>query len=757
MLGIVWKNPQHKAQLPSNECIHLSLVRKQINLNFLNFVLFSRNREGFFLSEIVSIHNTDVFRDQLESEGIIKAKITNSDMLDQENLQEMFEPGSIHELAVRDFWKHSLLASDWVLKTLEDGYRIPFDELPGTYEEDNNASAKANMTIVKSIVADMIASKIIRVVKEKPICVSPLGLVSKLQEDGSTKHRLIFDASRWVNRFIKDQVVTLSHLEKALNLTERNDWQIVFDLKSAYYHIKICKEHQTFLGASITNSDGSKLFFVYNHLPFGLKCAVHAITKIWKPLIAFLQSKGMRSTIYIDDGRILASSQTEAELFRREAYEVIRKAGWHLEKSKSDGPNQANQTKKYLGFVIDTTEMRVTADKAKLEKLVNFGEELTRRNQVGIKDLAKLMGKMIALLPSHGSLARICTRSGYSLIDSHVRLHGWSGNLTIASECVTEIKFFLQNVFLCNGALIQNELTTVKIQKILPGALASKDNVNFLGEGQYTKIASDSSSFKAAVCFLESNVNQDLEFTFTTVEMATSSGMRELLAVHKATQHWIETNAMKNKLIYWMTDSTNVVAFLEKGSSRVHIQKLVFEIVINLSKLNSKIQPIHLFRNDERILNVDKISKTADSDDWSIDAFSFANLKRRYNLEVDLFASNTNARLPIYFSKFWSEGCAGVDAFAHVWNGILWICPPISLLPRIANEIRKRPCQGIIVIPDWPTSSFYCKFKTKNGFREPFHFQEIIRPYIYQNQEAKGPLCGKISFDLLVLYFNTVC
>jgi len=283
-------------------------------------------------------------------------------MAKEESFQPKFEPGSIHKKDVFEFWKNNLKASDWVLKTLEFGYKIPFESLPDQYEEKNNASALANMVEVRKEVAKMIELGVVKVVRQKPHCVSPLGLVSRTI-DGKIKHRLVFDASRCVNLAIKDQHVTLSHIEKVLEMTEKDDLQCVFDLKSAFYHIRIAEEDQKFLGAAITNSDNTKTYFIYQHLPFGLKCAVHAITKIMKPVIAHLQLKGIRSSIYIDDGRILAKSKDEASVFLKEGYKVLEEAGWQLELEKSDNVNEGGaKVKKYLGFLIDTEQMKVHAD-----------------------------------------------------------------------------------------------------------------------------------------------------------------------------------------------------------------------------------------------------------------------------------------------------------------------------------------------------------------------------------------------------------
>jgi hypothetical protein len=86
------------------------------------------------------------------------------------------------------------------------------------------------------------------------------------------------------------------------------DFQAVFDLKSAYYHVRISERHKKFLGACIPSSSGSPIYFVYNVLLFGLNSAVHVITKIFKPILSYLSLKDVRMTIYIDDVTSLFNS-----------------------------------------------------------------------------------------------------------------------------------------------------------------------------------------------------------------------------------------------------------------------------------------------------------------------------------------------------------------------------------------------------------------------------------------------------------------
>jgi len=359
---------------------------------------------------------------------------------DQE--QKIFEPGNIHKHEFFDFWQKELEASPWVLNLLEKGYKIPFKSTPPTYEEQNNATARAEPDIVAKIVLQMIEEGIVDKVTVKPHCVSPLGLVKKNLEDGTVKYRLVFDASRCVNLHLEEKHVSLMHLEKALELTEKGEYQSIFDLASCYYHVKIYEAHQKFLGAAFIH-EGRTIYFQYKHLPFGLASAVHVITKIMKPIISKIQSHGIKFSIYIDDGRFLAQSQDQANNFREKVYEILEKAGWQISKEKSDGKDQADRRKKYLGFVIDTTQMKVYADDQKINKLRKLIMESVEKSVIPIKHLAKILGNIIALIPSHGFVARVASKSGYGLIEKHTSEFGWKGQVFVDRSTKDEWKFLL--------------------------------------------------------------------------------------------------------------------------------------------------------------------------------------------------------------------------------------------------------------------------------------------------------------------------
>jgi len=94
--------------------------------------------------------------------------------------------------------------------------------MPGPYFEQNNALVPNNLSDTINIVLEMKTQNVIEFVDEKPHCVNPKGLVTKVK-DGKIKHRIVFDSSRWINLHITLHIVKLSHLEKIVDLIAKDD------------------------------------------------------------------------------------------------------------------------------------------------------------------------------------------------------------------------------------------------------------------------------------------------------------------------------------------------------------------------------------------------------------------------------------------------------------------------------------------------------------------------------------------------------
>jgi hypothetical protein len=353
-------------------------------------------------------------------------------------------------------------------------------------------------------------------------------------------------------------------------------------------------------------------------------------------------------------------------------------------------------------------------------------------------------------------LVRVTTRTSYVLLARHTDQHGWVGRIQITDGARKELTFLASNLAAQNGTLIKSSLLEVSLESIIPNPVAKKTHLNNHVRGERIFV-SDSSEIKTFVYDLTDNKETILVSTFTEEQKALSSGARELLAVWLTLSQWMETKTMQKKVIYWLTDSENVVTFLSKGSKKPEVQKILFEIIKMAFELGLQIEPIHLFREDPRIQDADAQSKHLDSDNWSIDYASFEKLREQYEMEVDMFADATNTRLEKFCSLYYSPGTSAIDAFTTNWAkmGTMWLCPPVALLMKVQKRIATCSCKGVLVLPIWKTASFYnAFFDEKEEPKEPFKLIFKWHPYVFQNENARNTaLFGNVPFKFAALEF----
>ena len=125
---------------------------------------------------------------------------------------------------------------------------------------------------------------------------------------------------------------------------------------------------------------------------------------------------------------------------------------------------------------------------------------------------------------------------------------------------------------------------------------------------------------------------------------------------------------------------------------------------------------------------------------------------------MDLFADELNARTRNFCSLYYQKNAVAIEAFSTKWSefGMLWICPPVSLLIQINDRIQSSHCKGVIILPIWKTASFYnCYLDSNEQPREPYRIVKKWHPYIIQNEGVtQTPLFGITPFKFVALLFN---
>ena len=656
--------------------------------------------------------------------------------------------GNIHSSSHDYMWNDVFKADSWVQSLRREGYRMPFSSLPGAYCEKNNLSATKEPEFVMEEISRLIKTGSLVPVKSKPRCVSPLTVATRLKDDGTKKLRLCWDGSRHVNVLIKDEHLKFADLAVALSLLEPEDYQLSYDLKSAYHHVLLHPDMLDYMGIAV-DFGGSTKYYVFVVMAFGIRSAAHALTRVMKVPSAFFASRGIRHSIFLDDGKVNGQSHHEAGCKHQFILDSLTSAGMVIAPDKTDKPSTASQKAQYLGFIIDSKSMTVSASTSKLERVKSLALSALGKQNVPTRHLAQLIGKMVSLLPALGTFTRLLTRSLQKAMQEQVELDAYRGKTTLTAECHHELKLFLDNVDQFNGSSISRESQAIAMKASLDATrdvAAVAGDASAVGTCAYTLGTELESSFK-------------VQAVFTLEERKLSSTRRELLTFLRTLE--AKGDSLKKpdgstRHLLWLTDSRNAVSALTKGSPTAGVQTLAVDIFRRCLDLNVRLYPLHLSRSDPLIEEADEGSRLYDKDDWSIDMLTFKGLQV-YQFTVDLFASAENAKVQKFYSRYLERDAAGMDAFSFSWQGEhAWVCPPTKYIIETWRKLQREKLSGVLLVPKWQTAAFWPVLCSDGRHVDhPAVQVSVISPYIRKGSLSNGTMAGRNKFPFLAIHFTS--
>ena len=126
-------------------------------------------------------------------------------------------PGRLSNPKFFSFWKDELLADEFVLDTIKNGYKFPFSSAPPSSFCPNNKSMLVNSEFAYAELLRLESLGCISRVEEQPFICLPLSVVF------IKKLRLVVDASRHLNPYLQDRKIKLEGLEVRESLLQKGD------------------------------------------------------------------------------------------------------------------------------------------------------------------------------------------------------------------------------------------------------------------------------------------------------------------------------------------------------------------------------------------------------------------------------------------------------------------------------------------------------------------------------------------------------
>ena len=393
----------------------------------------------------------------------------------------------------------SIGADPYICNVVRNGYKLEFDSLPPPSFTENNKSALQKPDFMYKELLRLEELGCIERVDQKPTVVLPLSVVF------SKKWRLVVDASRTLNPYCMKRKIKLEDLTHVQKVVRQNDYMVVNDLDSGYWHVPIAQEHWKYLGVHFRHKDGSLTYWVWKVLCLGLRDAAFIFTKTISPIMAKLRGDGMRGQIYIDDKLTSANSYDNCCKWELYVKDVFAKAGWIFKPGKRSG--DPSQVCRFLGLEIDSRDMTFNIPEDKLIIIESKAREILRRKFNKVRILASFVGLLQSIRLASGPIVSVLTRSLYFTIDNAKR---WESFVRLDNLAKMEVQWWLENIRKVNKYPINDSLSSVTTS---------------------IKVASDGSSIGFYSYAIDSK-KRLASRAYSVYECEQSSTYRELLIFH---------------------------------------------------------------------------------------------------------------------------------------------------------------------------------------------------------------------------------
>ena len=131
--------------------------------------------------------------------------------------------------------------------------------------------------------------------------------------------------------------------------------------------------------------------------PNGLACCPRLFTKLLKPVYARLRQQGHESSGYIDDSYLQGDDFPDCVANVKATVCLFDSLGFITHPDKS--VLIPTQRLTYLGFILDSIEMKIFLTPEKAERLIKIYLETIDRPKPTIQEIASLVGMMTASFP----------------------------------------------------------------------------------------------------------------------------------------------------------------------------------------------------------------------------------------------------------------------------------------------------------------------------------------------------------------------
>ena len=606
------------------------------------------------------------------------------------------------------YWQ-KFCTSNWVRNVVSEGYKIPFKFRPiQRYWPENPKVSGPAFEVLKQEASDLLSKESIApVTSVEGQYVSSYFAVAKARSPG--KFRPILNLKRF-NKSVRKYKFRMEGVRQVRDWIRKDAFFCGMDLKDAFLHIPIHKSFRKFLRFKWLES-----LFEWQVLPFGLKCSPRVLTKVLRPVVAFLRETwGILISIYMDDILIQGSSSSQALFFAQVTALFLMVLGWSLNWKKSDFVPKQEVT--HLGFVWNSVHMTISCPPDKVARLQASCRNLVRDKVVTVWDAEKILGTMESVRPVTPLCAMHYRSFQKQLLRAKAHVRRPHQIIVLSSKTINSFSWWISPAGFAAHA-------TAPIRELAPSLEIWTDASLTHGGGHSSR-------------------GDFVQRAWTSEDLAADPSINLL-----------ETRAARESVLALAEPGDSVRLYIDNKTAAAYIRcqggtkcnTLSQEALLLWEQAVSEditlLMP-HWIPTEENIA-ADFLSRH-DMDLWEfmLDRETFSAILNHFRLQptLDAFASQSMAQLSRYMSWERDPQAVAQDALIHPWDPVSYLFPPVPLLPRVIKRVEDQRIRAILICPQWPLALWWTSMKrmmVEPPLKLPFYKECVrtldnspVRPYL---------------------------
>ena len=342
------------------------------------------------------------------------------------------------------------------------------------------------------------------------------------------------------------------------------------------------------------------------------------------------------------------------------------------------------QQVEYLGFLLNSKEMTISAPKYKLKNMTKAIKKFLRTDMATPREVASILGKINSLADALFPARVHTTGLRQFQLQMLQQADLWDKAAKIPQAARQDAEWWASNLFPLNGRSLLPPITDMKAATDASdyswGAWIQTDQEKISWGGHFSKKLSDK------------HINY-----------------KELLAVKYLLERVPEK--IRGKTIDLGIDNTTALWYIKRmGGRRKDLALLAQEIYLLLQRLQVTIVAYHLPGVMNMLADLES-RREVQLADASLHQDLFEQADRIFGPHsVDLFATYRDRQVDRFGSWKPQPGALWVDSMRHPWvkeNG--WANPPFSLIGQVLQKVEQEGSTITLLAPLWPAQPWFPK------------------------------------------------